>query len=120
VIILSDMFESSRNTDDLFSSLQHLRHNKHEVVLFHVVDKSKELDFEFENRPYRFIDLESGEELKVFPSKVKDQYLEAIGKFKQELKLRCGQYHIDFVEADINAGFGQVLLPYLVKREKMF
>ena len=120
VIILSDMFENTSRSEDLFSSLQHLRHNKHEVVLFHVVDKKKELDFNFENRPYRFIDLETGEDLKVFPSKVKDQYTEAIGKFKQELKLRCGQYRIDFVEADINAGFEHVLFPYLVKREKMF
>ena len=120
VIILSDMFENSAGNEELFSALQHLRHNKHEVVLFHVVDKKKELDFNFENRPYRFVDLETGEDLKVFPSKVKEQYTEAISKFKQDLKLRCGQYRIDFVEADINAGFEHVLLPYLVKREKMF
>jgi uncharacterized protein (DUF58 family) len=119
VVILSDMFENRQNIEDLFSSLQHLRHNKHEVILFHIVDKSRELDFNFENRPYRFIDLESAEEIKVFPAKVKEQYIQSIGKYKQELKLRCGQYHIDFVEADINAGFEQVLLPYLVKREKM-
>jgi uncharacterized protein (DUF58 family) len=119
VIILSDMFETTSNRDDIFSALQHLRHNKHEVVLFHVVDKSKELDFDFENRPYRFIDLESGEELKAFPSKVKEQYIQSIEKYMSELRLRCGQYHIDFVEADIHAGFQQVLLPYLVKRERM-
>ena len=120
VIILSDMFDNYAGSDELFSSLQHLRHNKHEVVLFHVVDKKRELDFEFENRPYRFIDLESGQDLKVFPAKVKEQYTSLIQKFRNDLKLRCGQYHIDFVEADINAGFEQVLLPYLVKREKMF
>jgi len=119
VIILSDMFENMANREDLFSALQHLRHNQHEVVLFHVVDKSKELDFDFDNRPYRFIDLESGEELKAFPSKVKEQYMQAIDKYKSELMLRCGQYRIDFVEADINAGFEHVLLPYLVKREKL-
>jgi uncharacterized protein (DUF58 family) len=120
VIILSDMFENTARSEDLFSALQHLRHNKHEVVLFHVVDRKKELEFNFENRPYRFVDLETGEDLKIFPSKVKEQYTEAIGKFKQDLKLRCAQYRIDFVEADINAGFEHVLLPYLVKREKMF
>jgi uncharacterized protein (DUF58 family) len=119
VIILSDMFETHANPEDLFSALQHLRHNKHEVVLFHVVDKKKELDFEFENRPYRFIDLESGEELKAFPAKVKEQYTQAIENYKSAMKLRCAQYRIDFVEADINAGFEHVLLPYLVKREKM-
>jgi uncharacterized protein (DUF58 family) len=120
VVILSDMFENSTGVEELFSAMQHLRHNKHEVVLFHVVDKKREIDFHFENRPYRFIDLETGQDLKVFPSKVKEQYINSIAKFKQELKLRCGQYRIDFVEADINAGFEHVLLPYLVKREKMF
>jgi len=120
VIILSDMMENRGTTDELFSALQHLRHNKHEVVLFHVTDKNKELAFDFENRPYRFIDLESGQELKVFPSKVREQYIESAEKYKNELKLRCGQYRIDFVEADINAGFEHVLLPYLVKRGKMF
>ncbi len=120
VIILSDMMDNSASLEELFSSLQHLRHNKHEVVLFHVVDKKKEIDFNFDNRPYRFIDLESGQDLKVYPAKVREQYVEAIGKYNAELKQRCGQYHIDFVEADINEGFSQVLLPYLVKREKMF
>jgi len=120
VIILSDMFENTANPDDLFSALQHLKHNKHEVILFHVSDKSKEFDFEFENRPYKFIDLETGAQLRVFPSKLKTQYIEAVTRFKKELILRCGQYHIDFVEADIHAGFEQVLLPYLVKRSKLF
>ncbi len=119
VIILSDMMENTQKTEELFSALQHLKHNKHEVVLFHVMDKAKELNFEFENRPYRFIDLETGEDLKVFPSKVREQYTEAVQKFTSDLKLRCGQYHIDFVPADINEGLNQVLLPYLVKREKL-
>jgi uncharacterized protein (DUF58 family) len=119
VILFSDMFENTGTVDELFSALQHLKHNKHEVVLFHVVDKRRELDFSFENRPYRFIDIESGEQLKVFPSKVKDSYAKAIGEFRQTLKIRCGQYHIDMVEADINAGFGQVLMPYLLKRSRL-
>lgn len=120
VIIFSDMFENMSDADALFSGLQHLKHNKHEVILFHVVDRSREVDFNFENRPYRFVDLETGEQLKAFPSGIRDQYLEQIGKFMQELKLRCGQYHIDLIEADIHKGFEQVLLPYLVKRSRLF
>lgn len=120
VVIFSDMMDNSDQRDDLFSALQHLRHNKHEIVLFHVVDKEKELNFNFENRPYRFIDSESGEEIKVHPQEVKQRYIDAISKHKAALKLRCGQFNIDYVEADINLGFKQVLLPYLVKRQKMF
>jgi uncharacterized protein (DUF58 family) len=120
VIIFSDMFEGNAKTDDLFSALQHLRHNKHEVVLFHVVDQSKEIEFDFDNRPYKFIDMESGKEIKIHPHEVKEQYVKQVSEFKKELKLRCGQYRIEFIEADINKGFRQVLLPYLLKREKMY
>lgn len=119
IIIFSDMFESSGNTDNLFSSLQHLKHNKHEVILFHVTDKQKELEFDFENRPYKFIDMETGEILKLHPNEVKENYLNQMNEYKKQLLLKCGQYKIDFVEADINLGFEQVLLPYLVKRTKM-
>jgi uncharacterized protein (DUF58 family) len=119
VIIFSDMFESNAKTDELFSALQHLRHNKHEVVLFHVVDQAKEIDFDFDNRPYKFIDMESGKEIKIHPHEVRQQYVKSISEFKKELKLRCGQYRIEFIEADINKGFRQILLPYLLKREKM-
>ena len=119
VIIFSDMFDSRTESEDLFSALQHLRHNRHEVILFHVTDKQHELEFEYENRPYTFVDMESGEEVKVQPNEIKDTYIKSITEFKQKLKLRCGQYRIDFVEADINEGFKQVLLPYLLKRTRM-
>jgi uncharacterized protein (DUF58 family) len=120
VVIFSDMFESRADTADLFSALQHLKHNKHEVILFHVVDHGQEIMFDFENRPYRFIDMETGEQIKVNPGEVKKEYARKAGSFMEDLKLRCGQYHIDFVEADINKGFEQVLLPYLLKREKLY
>lgn len=120
VIIFSDMLENTARTEELYSSLQHLRHNKHEVILFHVVDKKKEIDFEFDNRPYKFIDIEKGEELKITPNEVKELYTQRIRAYKNELKLKCGQYRIEFIETDINQGFEQILLPYLLKREKLF
>jgi len=120
VALFTDMFDTGTDHVALFDALQHLRYNKHEVILFHVVDKAKELDFKYENRPHRFIDLESGQEVKVMPAEVKASYLELIDKFYKELKMKCAQYTIDFVEADINRGFDQVLLPYLLKRERMY
>lgn len=119
VIIFSDMMDSSEKKEDLFSALQHLRHNRHEVVLFHVTDRKTEEEFQFGNRPYQFIDVESGEVVKVHANEIKDTYVAAMSDYKQELKLRCGQYRIDFVEAEIHEGYRQVLLPYLLKREKM-
>ncbi|MBA3647028.1 MAG: DUF58 domain-containing protein [Chitinophagales bacterium] len=122
VIIFSDMFENvtaeSDEASSIFSALQHLKHNKHEVILFHVLDKSKELEFEFANRPYRFVDLETGEQVKLTPNRVKELYIKQINAFYELLKLRCGQYKIDFAEADINLGFRQILVPYLIKRIK--
>lgn len=120
VIVFSDMFENSSDDEELFSALQHLKYNKHEVILFHVVDKRFELDFDFENRPYEFVDVESGEKLKLQANEVRKAYKEQIKKFEAALKLKCAQYQIEFVEADINQGFRQVLLPYLMKRKKMF
>lgn len=127
VIIFSDMFSNALNDADietekeaLFSSLQHLKHNKHEVILFHVHDSKLEREFDFDNRPYRFVDLESGSEIKLNPLQIKEQYQEAITKFIAELKLKSAQYKIEFMEADINEGFEQILWNYLIKRSKLY
>lgn len=119
VMIFSDMMDSKADSEELFSALQHLKHSKHEVILFHVVDKQKEEEFDFDNRPYRFVDMETGEEVKLHPNEIKETYLTQMAAYKKELMLKCGQYKIEFVEADINEGFDQVLMPYLIKRTRM-
>ncbi len=119
VVIFSDMFDDINNAEKIFSALQHLKHNKHEVLLFHVKDKKTEEDFDFEERPYEFVDIETGESIKAQPSQVKDFYQTSIKSFFQDLKLKCGQYKIDFIEADINEGIDQILWAYLIKRDKM-
>jgi uncharacterized protein (DUF58 family) len=122
VIIFSDMLETAADgsgLDEIFVALQHLKYNKHEVVIFNVLDHTKEFDFSFENRPHHFIDLETGEELKLHPAEVKETYLNSIQQFHKELKLKCAQYRIDLVDADIHSGFYQVLNAYLIKRSKM-
>ena len=119
VILFSDMFDNSEKNDELFAALQHLKFNKHEMVLFHVMDKSKELEFDYENRPYKFVDMETGEELKLSPHEVKKNYIQQSSVFLKELKLKCIQYKIDFVEVDIHAGFEPILLSYLRKRSKL-
>ncbi len=118
VIIFSDMFEHNQ-ADQLFSALQHLKYNKHEVVLFHVVDKSLEVEFEFENRPHEFIDMETGEKIRLQSNQIKEYYMPKIKAYKDKLIQKCLQYKIDFVEADINEGFHPILERYLVKRKKM-
>lgn len=119
IIIFSDMFEQTDDTEELFSALQHLKHNKHEVVLFHVVDKSKEVNFEFSNRPHLFIDMETGERVRLQPNQVKSSYIEQMKAFMEQLQFKCLQYRIDFAEADIHQGFRNILQSYLVKRTRM-
>ncbi len=119
IIIFSDMLDSEPPAE-LFSALQHLRYNKHEVILFHVTDKKHEEDFEYKNRPYKFIDMESGEEMKINPNEIRGEYKKRISNYFEELKLKCAQYKIDVIEADINKDFRQVLMPYLLKRNKLY
>ena len=119
VVIFSDMFDQMEDSELLFSALQHLKHNKHEVLLFHVSDHQTERDFNFQNRPYEFIDLESGEKIKLQPDQMRKSYATFTTAFYQNLKLKCGQYKIDFIEADISQGFDHILSAYLVKHAKM-
>lgn len=118
VIIFSDMFQTGEDAE-IFDALRHLKHNKHEVILFHVVDSKQEINFDFKNRPYLFVDMETGKEVKLHANQVKEAYASKMKAFNKELKLKCAQYKIDFVEADINKDFSQVLTPYLLKRTKM-
>jgi len=120
VIIFSDMMETVQNPDDIFHALQHLRHNKHEVILFHVFDKNKEFDLDYQNRPYRFIDMETGKEMKINPSQIQEKYQKELKKFYENLKLKCMQYQIDFIPADINEGFENILLSFFLKRSKLY
>ena len=119
VVIFSDMFDGSENPDELFKALQHLKHNKHEVIVFHVMDNQTELMFDFEERPMEFVDLETGEKIKLNPGDIKTHYREEATRFHRALKMRCNQYKIDFIEADVQSDFSVILQTYLIKRAKM-
>ena len=119
VIIFSDMMDNQHKHDEMFSALQHFKHYKHEVVLFHVVDKKLEEELDLDDRPYRFVDMETRESIKLNPVEVRERYKKAFKKVRYELEVRCGRYGIDYVEADINKGFEGILLPYLFKRERL-
>jgi uncharacterized protein (DUF58 family) len=119
VILFTDMIEQEQS-DDFFEALQHLKYNKHEVLLFHVTDHRQEHDFDFANQPLRFVDLETGEHLKFSPLDLKGNYQKAVADYFEEMRVRCGQYHIDLAEADINKDFKQVLYTYLLKRKRLY
>lgn len=119
VIVISDMIDDEDKMDALFDALQHLKYNKHEVILFHVLDKKQELEFEFENRPYEFVDMESGERMKLQPSQMKEQYLREMDLFRKKVENQCYQYNISRVECDLSEPVDKVLHSFLLKRNKM-
>ena len=119
VILFSDLVEQE-STDELFEALQHLKYNKHEVLLFNVTDHRQEREFDFRSQPYRFVDLESGEHFKFSPKDLKTNYKKAVSEYLEEMRVRCGQYHIDLADADINEDFKHVLYTYLLKRKRLF
>lgn len=120
VIIFSDLFDNSdRDMNDLYSAFQHLRHNKHEVILFNVLDKNLERELNFEDRPHTFIDPETGEQIKLNPMSLRELYQQRIEEFEHEIDLKCGQNQIDYTEVDIADGFNPILLSFLAKRNRM-
>jgi uncharacterized protein (DUF58 family) len=118
IFFFTDMFQTTTNDTKLFEALRHLKHNKHEVVLFHVFDKERELKFEFDNTPKRFIDVETGDYINLYPETIKDNYTDSVKDYFHTLKLKCGQYGIKYVEADITKDFDKILTSYMLERHK--
>ena len=120
VVLFTDAFVRQDEQEPLMDALRHLRHCKHEVLLFHTFDWDKEIELNYDNKPYYFIDMESGRRLKVFPHEVAEQYRSAMERQTADVKRHAMQYHIDYIPVDINKGFDQVMLPYILKRTKHY
>lgn len=118
IVIFTDALITPDEHDPLMDALRHLRHCKHEVILFHTLHHSQEIDFNYPNRPTEFIDLETGRRLKVQPSEVAQNYRERMVSQAEEMKQQAIRYRIDYQQIDVTKGFEQVLLPYLLKRSK--
>ena len=116
IILFTDMFQAEKE-EELFNALQHLKHNKHKVVLFHVVDAKTELNFDFDNAPRKFIDVETGEEIAVFADNVKQEYESEVEKYFKKLALTCSQNRIKYVPVSVDESFEKILLTYLVEKQ---
>lgn len=118
VILFSDFFQTE-DYNDVYDALQHLRYNKNEVIVFHVTEPTHEEQFAFENRPTELTDMETGETLKLNPNAVREAYHKLIAHRTADLKLTCTKFQIDYIQADINKGFNQILTNYLIKRNRL-
>ena len=116
IILFTDMFQSG-NQEALFNALQHLKHNKHKVVLFHVVDTKTELNFDFDNAPRKFIDVETGEEVAIFADNVKEEYEKQVERYFKKLDLTCSQKRIKYIPVNVNESFEKILMTYLVEKQ---
>ncbi|MDR0790873.1 MAG: DUF58 domain-containing protein [Bacteroidales bacterium] len=131
VVVFTDLFSSLQSDEALIDSLRHLRHSKHEVILFHIFDQKQEVNFDYPERPFKFIDLETNEQIKLRPSEVKESYAQATKARLNAIRQACEKSEIDFVTASISniaaesssnklsSNFDQILIPYILKREKM-
>ena len=118
VVLFTDALVLPTDRDPMMDALRHLRHCKHEVILFHTLHYNQEIDFDYPNRPTEFIDLESGKRLKLIPSEVAEKYKKQMQTQTADIKQHAIRYHIDYQPTDIGQGFDQVLLPFLLKRNR--
>ncbi len=119
VIVISDLFENVGEHDELLNALKHLRHRKHEVVLFHMLEKKSERELDFPDGRYIFQDLETGEEMDVVPAQLKEEYQKKMAEYANKFKLACSEAHIDYEEVDTGGSFELALLAYLNKRKRL-
>tara|TARA_R110002126_G_scaffold181187_1_gene329909 strand:- start:1116 stop:2036 length:921 start_codon:yes stop_codon:yes gene_type:complete len=117
IFLFTDMFQTTKDDEALFEALRHLKYNKHEVVFFHTFDKTTEIDFNFDNAPKKFVDVETGTEINVFAENVQQKYKQLAQGYFKDLKNKCLQYKIDYVPVDINQGYNSILTAYLLQRK---
>ncbi|MVO08894.1 DUF58 domain-containing protein [Flavobacterium sp. TP390] len=117
VILFTDMFQYE-NEDKIFKALQHLKHNKHKVVVFHVYDKKTEFHFDFNASPRKFIDVETGESIQLFSDNIKEAYEKQVENYFKEISDSCLQYKIQYVPVEIGENFEKILTTYLVEKQK--
>ena len=119
VVIFSDLFYFPE-PDNLINALKHLKYKKHEIIIFNTIDTKQEEELQFENRPYLFEDLETGEKIKLQPHFYNRIYKEKFAEYKKKITDNLSKYGIEVVNADIRNHFAQVLLPFLIKRSKLY
>jgi uncharacterized protein (DUF58 family) len=120
IILFTDMFHpeaSGGKEEALFTALQHLKHDKHKVVLFHVIDNKTELNFDFDNAPRKFIDVETGDEVNIFADNVKEEYEKGVQSYFKKLALTCSQNKIKYVPVGVADNFEKILTTYLVEKQ---
>lgn len=119
IVIITDLFENVKDHDKLISAMRHLRHKRHEVLLFNVLEHKSERRLEFPDGQYLFEDMETGEQLELNPSQFRDSYQQKVDEYTRKFKIACSEAGVDFEEIDTQKAFDLALLAYLNKRKRL-
>ncbi|WP_445721449.1 DUF58 domain-containing protein [Flavobacterium sp.] len=117
VVLFTDMFQNG-DEEKIFKALQHLKHNKHKVVVFHVYDEKTELAFDFDNSPKKFIDVETGETVHLFADTIKEEYEKQVQSYFKEIENTCLKYRIQYVPVSVGENFEKIITTYLVEKQR--
>ncbi|MEE2947019.1 MAG: DUF58 domain-containing protein [Verrucomicrobiota bacterium] len=113
VIILSDCFCDGTELRD---ALQHLRYQKHDLALFHLLDPL-ELDFQFD-RPVRFVDMEGSQSIVTEPATVRSEYQAQLKHFLEKLRDDCHEFNADYRRVTMDQPYEKVLADFLTERAR--
>ena len=116
IVLFTDMFQPE-DDNRLFKALQHLKHNKHKVVLFHVVDKKTEINLEYDSNPRKFIDIETGDEVNIYAQNIKKEYEKAVNDYFKKLENTCLLYKIKYVPVSVGENFEKIMTTYLLEKQ---
>jgi uncharacterized protein (DUF58 family) len=111
IIVLTDGFEDA---EALLNCFQHLRFQKHDLVLFQLLDRM-EMDFQFD-RPVRFNDLESSFNLVTEPNTIRDEYLAQLHRHLKRLREGCNQFNADYRQVILDQDYEKLLADFLSER----
>ncbi len=118
VVVFSDLLMNQEQRDEIFEAMHHLKYRNHAVILMHTFDGKTEREFNFGSAPRKFRDLETGQDLPVFPGQVREAYKAAVESYFEAIELTCAQHKIQYVTADIQKGFESIFTAFLVARQK--
>lgn len=111
IVIVSDLLF---HPEPLREAFQHLRFRKHDVTVFHLLDR-QEIDFTFD-RPTRFIDLEGGSSLLADPSLIQRRYREAVKTYLDTVNDIVNHSAVDYHRTFLDEAYDQVLARFLMGR----
>jgi uncharacterized protein (DUF58 family) len=111
VVLISDLLAP---VERLRQNLGYLRSQGHEVVLLRVLDPT-EIDFRFD-KPAMFVDLESGRDLYVDPSAVRQEYLRKFAEHAEGVQRSCRELGIDYYPVSTERPLELTLFDFLRAR----